>query len=36
MNILNSKKALQLQMYFSAGNHVHDHLDLENKDGDAG
>lgn len=33
MNILNSKKALQLQMYFSAGNHVHDHLDLHDDAG---
>ena len=28
MNILNSKKALQLQIYFSPGIHVHNHLDL--------
>lgn len=28
MNILESKKALQLQFYLSAGIHVHNHLDL--------
>lgn len=28
MNILNSKNTLQLQINFSAGIHVHNHLDL--------
>lgn len=28
MNVLNSKKVLQLHIYLSAGIHVHTHLDL--------
>jgi hypothetical protein len=30
MNILKSEKAFWLQFYFSAGMHVHSHLDLHN------